>query len=68
MNGLLCGSVSSVAIAVGMKYGRSSPNVSPRSVWKMVDKYVAEFKERFGSMNCRQLTGLDLKTREGLKE
>jgi hypothetical protein len=34
----------------------------------MVDKYVAEFKERFGSVNCRQLTGLDLKTKDGLKE
>jgi len=34
----------------------------------MVDKYVAEFRERFGHVNCRQLTGLDLKTREGLRE
>ena len=34
----------------------------------MVDRYIAEFKERFGYVNCRQLTGLNLKTREGLKE
>jgi len=67
LNGLLCGSISSVVIAIGMKYGRTSPEESPQPVWKMVDKYVAEFKDRFGHVNCRQLTGLDLKTPEGLK-
>lgn len=68
LNGLLCGSVSSVAIAIGMKYGRTSPEENPRPIWDMVNKYVAEFKDRFGYVNCRQLTGLDLKTKEGLKE
>jgi len=68
LNGLLCGSVSSVAIAIGIKYGRTSPEENPKRVWAMVDKYVAEFKEKFGYVNCRQLTGLNLKTEEGLKE
>jgi len=68
LNGLLCGSISGVAIAIGMKYGRANAEENPQPVWNMVDKYVAEFKERFGSVNCRQLTGLDLKTKEGLKE
>ena len=34
----------------------------------MVDRYVTEFGNRFGAVNCRQLTGLDLKTETGLKE
>jgi len=68
LNGLLCGSISSVVIAIGIKYGRTSSEESPQPVWKMVDKYVAEFKDRFGYVNCRQLTGLDVKTPEGLKE
>ena len=68
LNGLLCGSVSSVALAIGMKYGRTSPQENPKPVWDTVDKYVAQFKERFGSVNCRQLTGLDLKTEEELKQ
>jgi hypothetical protein len=34
----------------------------------MIDKYVASFMNRFGAVNCRQLTGLNLKTPEGLKE
>jgi len=55
-------------MAIGMKYGRNSPEENPQPVWNMVDQYVAEFKTRFRYVNCRQLTGLDLKTKEGLKE
>jgi len=68
LNGLLCGCVSSVALLIGMKYGRTSPEQSPQPVWNMVDKYVAEFKNKFSYVNCRELTKLDLKTAEGLKE
>ena len=68
LNGLLCGAVSSIAIAVGMKYGRSSPEENPQPVWNTVDKYIAEFKKKFVYVNCRELTGLDIKTRDGLKE
>jgi len=34
----------------------------------MADKYVADFRERFGAVNCRELTQLDIKTPEGFKE
>jgi C_GCAxxG_C_C family probable redox protein len=68
LNGLLCGSISSIAVAVGMKYGRNSPEENPQPVWNIVDRYVAEFKDKFGYVNCRELTGLDVKTKEGLKE
>lgn len=68
LNGLLCGSISSVAMVIGLKYGRNSPEENPEPVWRMMDEYVAAFKERFGHVNCRQLTGLNLKTPKGLKE
>jgi len=68
LNGLLCGSVSSVAIAIGIKYGRTSAEENPQPVWDKVDKYVSEFKDKFGYVNCRQLTGLNLKTEDGLKK
>ena len=29
---------------------------------------MAEFKEKFGATNCKELTSLNLKTDEGLKE
>ena len=68
LNGLLCGSISSVMILIGAKYGRTSPDQSPKPVWDMADKYLADFRERFGAVNCRELTRLDVKTPEGLKE
>jgi hypothetical protein len=68
LNRLLYGSISSVVMAIGMKYGRNSQEESPKPVWDMFDKYVAEFKNKFGYVNCGQLTGLNLKTEEGLKE
>jgi len=68
LNGLLCGSVSSVAMAIGIKYGRTSPEENPQPVWNMVDKYVAEFKDRWGAVTCRELTGLNVKTVEGMRE
>jgi len=68
LNGLLCGSVSSVAMAIGIKYGRKRPEESPKLAWDIVNKYVASFKDEFGAVDCRQLTGLNLKTSEGLQE
>ena len=68
LNGLLCGSISSVAMAIGIKYGRNSTEESPQPVWGMIDEYVAAFKDKFGGVNCRQLTGLNLKTEDGLQE
>jgi C_GCAxxG_C_C family probable redox protein len=68
LNGLLCGSVSSVAMAIGIKYGRNSPEENPEPVWKMMDEYLNAFRRRFNYLTCRQLTGLNIKTPEGLKE
>ncbi len=68
LNGLLCGSISSIMILIGAKYGRTSPDQSPKPVWDMADIYLTAFRDRFGAVNCRELTRLDMKTPEGLKE
>lgn len=68
LNGLLCGSISGPAIAIGLKYGRDNPQENPQLTWKMMDEYIVAFKKEFGHVNCKQLTGVDLKTPEGLKE
>lgn len=68
LNGLLCGSISSVMMLIGAKYGRTGTDQSPKRVWDMADTYLAAFRERFGGVNCRELTRLDVKTQEGLKE
>jgi C_GCAxxG_C_C family probable redox protein len=68
LNGLLCGSVSGVALAIGMKRGRNRPDENPSQAWTMIDQYIAMFKQKFGYVNCSQLTGVNLKMPDGLKE
>jgi C_GCAxxG_C_C family probable redox protein len=68
LNGLLCGSISSVLMLIGAKFGRTNAEENPQPIWQMADGYVAAFREKFKAVNCRQLTGLNLKTDEGLKE
>lgn len=68
LNGLLCDCISGVAMAVGIKYGRNSREENPQPAWNRIDGYVASFRDKFGGVNCGQLTGLNLKTPEGLKE
>ena len=68
LNGLLCSAISSVVVAIGIKHGRVRPEDNPQPVWDIVDRYVTEFKDRFGYTDCRHLTGMNLKTEEGMKE
>ena len=68
LNGLLCGCISSVAMATGIRFGRASSEESPKAAWDKISKYVAAFNQEFGAINCGQLTGLNLRTPEGLKE
>src|SRR4030042_1988879 len=37
LNGLLCGSVSSVMMLIGAKYGRTIPDQRPQPGWDMAD-------------------------------
>lgn len=68
LNGFTCGSISAAAIAIGLKYGRSSSTENPQATWKRVDRFIAAFKDKWGAVTCRELTGLDVKTAEGMGE
>ena len=68
LNGLTCGAVSGAMIAIGLKYGRKSNYENPQNTWLRVDEFLKAFKDRWGALTCRELTGLDLKTKEGMKE
>ena len=62
-NGLVCGAVSVGIMAIGLRAkGREKAEV-----YKLVDTFLTDFKEHFGTVNCRELLGADLKTEEGMK-
>jgi len=68
LNGFTCGSISGAAMAIGLKYGRKSNKENPKDTWKRVDGFIEAFKKKFGAVTCRELTGLDVKTAEGMRE
>lgn len=60
-----CGAVSGAVMAVGMMKGRILPTDTVDESYEISQKLIAEFKGRFGSLNCLDLTGCDLSTDQG---
>ncbi|MCL1802362.1 MAG: C-GCAxxG-C-C family protein [Eubacteriaceae bacterium] len=56
----VCGAVSGALLVVGLKYGdnRSIGN-------KSIEEYIRIFKEKYGSIICRDLLGCDISTPDG---
>jgi C_GCAxxG_C_C family probable redox protein len=63
----MCGAVSGGIMAIGVLAGRSAPTESVADSYGMVRKLVEDFGSKFGSANCKELTGCDLGTDEGQK-
>ena len=63
----LCGAVGGAIIAISIFYGRSLPDEPIDKSYSPVQKLIEMFENKFGSTNCKQLTGCDLRTEEGRK-
>ncbi len=63
----MCGAVSGGIMVIGVFAGRSAPTETVADSYGMVRKFVKQFISRFGSTNCKELTGCDLGTDEGQK-
>lgn len=61
----MCGAVSGGIMGIGLCTGRNSPDGSVQETYDLVKRLLEMFEARFGSINCRQLTGCDLGTEEG---
>jgi len=68
LNGFTCGCISGATMAIGLKYGRKSNKENPQKTWKKVDSFIKAFKDKWKAVTCRELTGLDVKTAEGMRE
>lgn len=63
----MCGAVSGAIMAINLFTGRNSPEESAERAYTTVRSMLHMFETRFGSTNCRELTGCDLGTEEGHK-
>jgi C_GCAxxG_C_C family probable redox protein len=61
----ICGAVSGAIMALNIFYGRNIPNEPTDENYIAVRKLLGDFEKRFGSSNCKELTGCDLGTQEG---
>ena len=62
-----CGAVSGAIIGINLVSGRNLPDESNEENFAKIQKFVGGFKEKFGSINCYDLTGCDLATEEDQK-
>jgi C_GCAxxG_C_C family probable redox protein len=66
--GAVCGAVVGAVMAIGLKMERGETMED----WLRIGSVVQEFRRRFeaemGTINCRELTGVDLTTEEGMRE
>lgn len=61
----LCGAVSGGVMSLGLELGRDHPEESVETCYAAVRQLQSRFLERFGALNCHELTGCDLATPEG---
>lgn len=61
-NGFVCGVIAAGTMIIGLR----CKGKDKKEVYQLVDSFLNDFKSRFGSVNCRELIGVDLKTKEGM--
>jgi C_GCAxxG_C_C family probable redox protein len=61
----MCGAVSGGIMAIGLFAGRNAATESVDLAYAQSRRFMDAFTARFGSMNCKDLTGLDLGTEAG---
>lgn len=66
-NGNLCGALAGGIMAIGLALGRDDNQGSRDPCYPAVDRLFNGFVEKFGSSQCRDLIGVDLKTADGQK-
>jgi C_GCAxxG_C_C family probable redox protein len=60
--GEVCGAISGAILGLGIRFGRSvvTKQLEARRPYWFTTELLDRFKGRFGSVRCRDLTGLDL--------
>jgi len=61
-NGEVCGAVTGGLMAIGLKYGHSTQgdDTTKTRAYQLTREFTQQFKEKYGTLLCRQLLGYDL--------
>jgi C_GCAxxG_C_C family probable redox protein len=65
-----CGAVTGAYMVIGARHGRVNPDdqASRDKTYALIDEFNQRFLELHGSLDCRELVGVDLQTDEGMEE
>ena len=66
-NGDVCGALIGGVMAMSLALGRDRAEQSREPCYLAVDRFYNDFRAKFGSCKCRELTNVNLKTQEGLR-
>lgn len=66
---LTCGAVTGALMVIGLKYGKVKvdDNEAKETTYTKVNEFCRRFEGIYGSINCGELLGCDLSTKEGKK-
>lgn len=69
-SGSTCGAVTGALLVIGLKHGRCrvEDEAAREKTYALVHELIARFRERHGSIICRELLGVDLSTAAGHDE
>jgi C_GCAxxG_C_C family probable redox protein len=67
--GETCGAVTGALMTIGLKYGmtQSKDEEARDKTYKLAQEFMTRFKDRHGSLVCRELLGYDLSSPEARK-
>ena len=70
LQGHICGAVAAAALVLSLAFANAIEDYPTRktAVFAAVGRLCMELEKRFGSIQCRQMCGLDLTTPEGLNQ
>jgi C_GCAxxG_C_C family probable redox protein len=60
--GEVCGAVVGALMCIGIKHGREEPTQSDLVGHALSQQFLRRFRDEMGSIQCRELTGMDLST------
>ena len=65
--GEVCGAAVGALMSIGIKHGRDEVGQPEDKAQGLSGEFLRAFREEMGSLYCRELTGIDLSTPEGLQ-
>ena len=67
-SGEVCGAVAGALMCFGIKHGRDDLTQSDDEALRLSRRFLRAFQDEMGNLRCRDLTGMDLSTTEGLQK